>query len=149
MSQMLQKKTGRLKFSILVYICPSRYKYIQPCNIQVARCIFISGRRRRGEERKTNGTDWFPAEAAAARPAVSRPGFVTGGRKRSHPLITQLKWTGNVALYRRADRCHPTRRQRYYYRRYYCHYRCCYIEKERRSYWWRRRVRQLAHGFSA
>lgn len=32
---------------------------------------------------------------AAAAGFRGGPGFVTGGRKRSRPLITQLKWTGN------------------------------------------------------
>lgn len=56
---------------------------------------------RQATKGKTNGTDWFPVaqlrdEAAAARGRPFRsPGFVTGGRKRSHPLITQLKRTGN------------------------------------------------------
>lgn len=55
---------------------------------------------------------------AAAAGFRGGPGFVTGGRKRSRPLITQLKWTGNhgspvdVGL----DDGHQTRRQRYYYR---------------------------------
>lgn len=39
----------------------------------------------------TGGVD----EVAAAKEG---PVFVTGGRKHSHPLITQLKWTGNVPL---------------------------------------------------
>lgn len=71
------------------------------------------------ESEKTNGTDWFPAAAWRQLPGFrGGPGFVTGGRKRSRPLITQLKWTGNhgspvdVGL----DDGHQTRRQRYYYR---------------------------------
>lgn len=89
---------------------------------------------KRGEERKTNGTDWFPAAATTEGGSCESvrsegPRFVTGGRKRSHPLITQLKWTGNVPPCHVAG-CHPTRRQRYYYRCYYCHYRCYGIERD-------------------
>lgn len=60
------------------------------------------------------------------------PGFVTGGRKRTQPLISQLKWTGNVPLvpcrfarrhrrhHRRRHHHHHHRRHRRRRRRYYC-----------------------------
>ena len=74
--------------------------------------------RRGNKERKERQTEQIGfrqrgamrrGDVAAARSAVSTgPGFVTGGRKRSHPLITQLKWTGNSAG-RGSGRCHPAR----------------------------------------
>lgn len=49
---------------------------------------------------KTNRTDWFPARwrGGSWRRRTAEVRFVTGGRKHLHPLITQLKWTGNVSL---------------------------------------------------
>ena len=80
--------------------------------------IYAPARRR--EERKTNGTDWFPAVATLTRWQL-RKGVAQVCHRRqetlAHPLITQLKWTGNVPPLR----CPVlTVRHHRHYRRYYC-----------------------------
>lgn len=94
--------------------------------------VLASAKDKRNRLVSGNGTGSVDEVAAAK----EGPVFVTGGRKHSHPLITQLKWTGNVPLvhtplgtlsmppllHRHRHR-HYRRRHRYYnyYHYYYYH----------------------------
>lgn len=78
-----------------------KYMYIYIRVIFEGRDEYLCGgagrdRRWRARERKDKRNRLVSGGGVAAAAGFrGGPGFVTGGRKRSRPLITQLKWTGN------------------------------------------------------